>query len=290
MEKNGNSRSNRELEAAYVMSELSSQPTIPNGKSHHHSAKLPPKKRKLQDDDSAIFETKVKFDAIKTFDEDGDYPLHIACSQGNIEVVSTICNVLRKIPKGYELINALNKDKQTPIIIATSLKEYETVKLLLQEGADCKIRDKRGRNVVHIAVKYGALKCLELICEKRKTDDIWNVTDYEGLTPLHYAVLANDSKIVDLLIESKVNIDVPDGKSGLSALCYAADRDQKRICSTLVSNGADVHQQSFYGTTPVQIATYNGNKDLANSLVNQPGDRSIRKLSEVNEEEIVFNA
>lgn len=48
MEKNSNSRSNRELEAAYVMSELSSQPTIPNGITHHQTAKLPPKKRKLQ--------------------------------------------------------------------------------------------------------------------------------------------------------------------------------------------------------------------------------------------------
>lgn len=102
------------------------------------------------------------------------------------------------------------------MLLATSLNEYETVKLLLKEGADCKIRDKRGRNIVHIAVKYRALACLELICEMRKKDDIWNTTDYEGLTPLHYAVLADDSEIVDLLIKSEVSIDAPVSISPIS--------------------------------------------------------------------------
>ncbi|CAD5115819.1 DgyrCDS4758 [Dimorphilus gyrociliatus] len=289
MAKHNNPRSNRELEAAYVMSELSNQPSATNGPSQNISAKLPPKKRKLQDEDRSSLEIKEKFDTIKTSDEDGDYPLHIACSQGNVQVVSTICDVLRKVPKGSDLLNALNKDKQTPIILATTLNEYETVRLLLKEGADCSLRDTKGRNVVHIAVKYKAIKCLELICDKKHNEDIWNVTDYEGLTPLHYAVLGGDSKIVDLLIKSKVRIDAPDGKSGLSALSYAVDRDQKGICSALVSNGADIHQQCFYGMTPIQIANNNGYRELASTLASQPIDGSIKKATGLNKQDAHFN-
>ena len=59
------------------------------------------------------------------------------------------------------------------------------------------IVDQQGNSLVGMAAMTGSWQMLELLLERGMSPDQPN---YEGNTPLHYAVNANYLKIIDLLI------------------------------------------------------------------------------------------
>lgn len=66
-------------------------------------------------------------------------------------------------------------------------------------------------------------------------------------------MLASLPEYADLLLTAGVAVDVPDGKSGRTALFHAAENKQFNIASLLLQAGASVNVANYSGNTAVQV-------------------------------------
>ncbi|MCM1000935.1 MAG: ankyrin repeat domain-containing protein [Wolbachia endosymbiont of Melophagus ovinus] len=109
-------------------------------------------------------------------------------------------------------------------------KRYETLKLLLQNGADITAQDKEGKNALHhIALLKGEQKvaCLDLIVKEGKMPEISkavNAKNGKKQTPLQVALIAKTVKNK----HSKVN--------------FISRDNTIKFCVKLLQNGADPKQ------------------------------------------------
>jgi len=128
------------------------------------------------------------------------------------------------------------------------------------------------------AVKHGALNQAESLLDTYP--ELINV--YNGrnrAAPLHWAVIVNKPKIVELLILKGANINASD-ESGMTPLHKAADFNRKDIAEYLLSNGADVNVFGYkYGglkITPLHIAAEAGFTDLIDLFLDAGADINIK--------------
>ena len=171
-------------------------------------------------------------------DENGDTPLHEACSSGETEIVDKI---LTKLKTGESVNLLLPNDKQlTPLHIACREGYVEIVKLILKVGfhqkkdlveaqdnerssplhlacengregndtiiqtlllynADIFSEMEGGITPMHIAAKYGHVKVMDML--NSSGEKIFEVQDDDDQTPLHYAAVNNQVKMIEYLID-----------------------------------------------------------------------------------------
>jgi ankyrin repeat protein len=83
------------------------------------------------------------------FDEDGSTVLMCACSSCSVDVVEAI------LDKGID-VNTLSPHHYTPLITAAAEKQWDTIKLLVQRGANGKLSNIYNKNALHYAAFHGA--------------------------------------------------------------------------------------------------------------------------------------
>lgn len=110
----------------------------------------------------------------------------------------TIDTVKLLIEHGAE-INAKDKYGRTALMIASMYGHPDTVKLLIESGADIRATDLNGKTALIKAVEIGRIHHVTLLIEKKV--DI-NRYDDSGSTPLDYAKEKGRDKIIKLLLES----------------------------------------------------------------------------------------
>lgn len=108
-------------------------------------------------------------------------PLHDAAWFGHTD----ICALLLKYganPHAYDLNGC------TALYLASgihgSLGFPETVEYLASMGADIDAQNNIGRSAIHNVVSHGGYETLKKVCDLRANA---NLTDHEGMTPLHLA-------------------------------------------------------------------------------------------------------
>ncbi|RLT61906.1 ankyrin repeat domain-containing protein [Wolbachia endosymbiont of Drosophila ananassae] len=175
-------------------------------------------------------------------DKDGKNALHyIALLKGEQKVTC-----LELISNKDDAVNTTNKEGQTPLhqILQRiqeksenrslkkfeKTKRYETLELLLKNGADITVQDKDEKNALHhIALLKGEQKvtCLELILnsvEKEKFSKAANATNEKERTPLQVALITKTTKDKHNLVNPK-------------------SRDNTiKFCVKLLQNGVDPKQ------------------------------------------------
>jgi hypothetical protein len=80
--------------------------------------------------------------------------------------------------------------------------------------------------------------------------------DSKGVTMLGYAVGANRTEVVKLLMEKKASVEAVDNSGG-NALHYAAAYGRKDLAAYLIKSGADKTKKNTAGQTPLDLATKN---------------------------------
>jgi ankyrin repeat protein len=96
-----------------------------------------------------------------------------------------------------------------------------------------------------------------------------NPTDLDGNTPLHLAVLAGRSGVINLLLSRGARISRRNhGREGLSPLELAVMTNQTAIAQNLIERGAPVSSGGkMMGTTPLHWAIPWNNLELAERLI-----------------------
>ncbi|QPC75834.1 hypothetical protein HYE68_006586 [Fusarium pseudograminearum] len=107
-------------------------------------------------------------------DDDGRYPIHWAASSNNFEIVQLLANQ-----------RSFDADVQSALHFVASKKNLDIARILIDNGASTRVRDRRGQYPIHRAAAVGSVPMVNILLKNRSP---LNPTDNEGYTPLHHAI------------------------------------------------------------------------------------------------------
>ncbi|MBN2181513.1 MAG: ankyrin repeat domain-containing protein [Sedimentisphaerales bacterium] len=129
----------------------------------------------------------------------GKTPLHFASSKGHIEIVEFLLN--NDADVDTEMFTG-----DTPLMIAARYArdgKYETIKTLLEHGANVNHKNEDGRTVLHEAAMYSGKEVINLLISYGA--DV-NARDEHQSTPLHQAAMLNNIEAAKALVENGADI------------------------------------------------------------------------------------
>jgi len=196
-----------------------------------------------------------------TADEDGLTPLmNAAASNRETEVFALLLPAVKNI-------NQATSSGQTAFTMAVKSNSLEVIGLLIEKGADVKLLDKKGNNLVFYAMegyggggRQGAGKPADLDVKlnllKAKGIDI-AAPQKDGNTLYHLAVAKNDLALVEHLKSLGIDVNAKNNE-GITALHKAAmiAKDDS-IMKYLVSIGAKKEIETGFSETAYDLASAN---------------------------------
>jgi ankyrin repeat protein len=133
--------------------------------------------------------------------------------------------------------NAKYADDQTALMLAVEHNREDTVKLLLDAGADVQAVDKKGRSALHVACQMAYTKpsTIELLLDKGANIDAQTKDDLK-LTPLMTAVLSENEAVVKTLLQRSANVTLR-AETGETALDMAKQTKKKSLIDLFQTGG-----------------------------------------------------
>ncbi len=223
-------------------------------------------------------------------------PLHYAALYGNAESVRILLehgadpNVRNKseatpliygaydfdkarllVEKGAD-INAHSTSGMTPLLIAVSVHgNTETVRYLLEKGADAKAVDARGSDALEDAAFKGDAEMIRLLLAKGADP---RRADQGGFTALLDALNSADPARVRMLIDAGSDVNAANTFSGkvkngpidlvhLTPVFLAAPDAQPPVVKALLTAGAHVNEPDQRKLTPLMVAVATDQPKLA---------------------------
>ncbi|VAH12728.1 unnamed protein product [Triticum turgidum subsp. durum] len=188
-------------------------------------------------------------------------PLHIAAANGRLEALSMF------LDRGAQP-DAVDRHKQTPLMLAAMHGKIGCVLKLLQAGANILMFDSvHARTCLHHAAYYGHVDCLDAILSTARTTPVAgscrgfarfvNVRDDHGATPLHLAARQGRPGCVQVLLENGAIVSALTGSYGFpgsTSLHLAARSGDLDCIRKLLAWGADRLQRDSAGRIPYVVA------------------------------------
>ncbi|XP_029959243.1 B-cell lymphoma 3 protein homolog [Salarias fasciatus] len=206
-------------------------------------------------------------------DEDGDTALHIAVVQGELGIVCKLIHLLLLADRSLDIYNNL---RQTPLHLAVITKQPNMVEALLRAGAEPSALDRNGQTALHLCCEYDQRDCLSVVLALSMSSSCLEIRNYEGLSPLHLAVLQGRKDLARLLLDAGADINAMDVKSGQTPLMHAVENNNADLVRFLIENGCDVNSQSYSGNTALHSACGRGQVDTVRLLLKSGADSGLK--------------
>nr|KAF6475409.1 NFKB inhibitor zeta [Rousettus aegyptiacus] len=244
-------------------------------------------------------------------DADGDTFLHIAVAQGR----RALSYVLARKMNALHMLDIKEHNGQSAFQVAVAANQHLIVQDLVNLGAQVNTTDCWGRTPLHVCAEKGHSQVLQAIQKgvvmSNQFVDL-EATNYDGLTPLHCAVVAhnavvhelqrnrqpNSPEVQELLLKNKslvdtikclirmgAAVDAKDRKSGRTALHLAAEEanlELIRLFLELPSCLSFVNAKAYNGNTALHVAAslqYRVTQlDAVRLLMRKGADPSTRNL------------
>ncbi|MDM5212287.1 ankyrin repeat domain-containing protein [Peribacillus sp. NJ4] len=175
--------------------------------------------------------------------------------------------VRRLIEQGAD-INTQDSEGRTATMIATYINDVETAKILIEAGADVNIQDNMENNPFLYAGAEGFKDILKLTIEAGADPTITNRYGGTALIP------ASEHGYVDIIKELvTTDMDINHVNDlGWTALLEAiilnnGDGNQQQTVQLLIDHGADVNIPDKNNVTPLQHARKKGFKEIEQILL-----------------------
>jgi len=177
---------------------------------------------------------------------------------------------------GFNKDGALSysQDAEWTAMIHAAFKGHEAVvHYLLEIGADPNAVDFNGLTALMYAIIADNTNVVEVLSEKQEALDFREPS--LGMTPLMWAIIHGKDTTVQALLSRKPNLQAQDN-DGWTALHYAARRGRATCVGILLKIGAVPNTPDATGKTPLMVAAENGNADIAGQLLQGGADKSLK--------------
>mmetsp|Transcript_21787 Transcript_21787/g.32574 ORF Transcript_21787/g.32574 Transcript_21787/m.32574 type:complete len:891 (-) Transcript_21787:80-2752(-) len=197
--------------------------------------------------------------------------LHVAAQGGH----KATCQVI--LDAAPELVNLLDSDGRSPLILAVKSNYGSTATLLLENGADPNVAYKsddetqRSHNLLMDSLIVENEKFATLLIEKGASLDY---VDVEGgnVSLLLQAAHRGLSKVVDAMLPKLDAAAIASASDeGITPLIAAASEGHVEVLEALVAKGADVNAADKDGTNALMAACARGHTDLVRAMLKVPG-------------------
>lgn len=158
--------------------------------------------------------------------------------------------------------NSTDASGRPPLMAAVAAGHTETVRVLLEAGADP-------------SIKFGGLTALGIAIRERR-DSLVNVLlkagaqpdqrEDAGGTPLHAAAALGRLASVEELVAAGANLNASD-RQGRTALIVAVLNGHRNVVQQLLSAGADANRPGRDGFSPLYWAVYRRDRVAAEALI-----------------------
>jgi len=200
---------------------------------------------------------------VNATDCNGWTPLFYVAAYGYEETHNETLKLL--IDKGAEF-DTQDISGQSPLLLAAAAGNKEIVEILINNGADITVKENQGLTVLHEAIYSGKPDLVDLLIGKGVDVNI----AAEGLTPLHIAADYGYADIAKVLIENGADVKAEfDGNKvfkKMTPLHLAAKNGCKEVAELLIAGGADLEARESTGGTPLNWAVFQGYEDVAELL------------------------
>ncbi|XP_046571265.1 NF-kappa-B inhibitor alpha-like [Haliotis rubra] len=200
-------------------------------------------------------------------DLDGDTQLHL----GIIQKQSMLVLWFISLALSPDWLNITNRLLQTPLHIATIIKDALTTRRLMAAGSSVEARDMNGNTPLHIACREGHLDIVHhlltpIMFEETKSNKYelpyqripqdLDIANYDGYTCLHLAAFGSHLDILERLLHRGAKVNCRERKSGRTALHFAAETNNIPLLQFLLRRSdIDVNAETYGGLTPLRLAS-----------------------------------
>ena len=193
---------------------------------------------------------------------DGTTATHWAARHDDLETVRLL------IDAGAD-VGAVNRYGVTPLHLAATNGSASVVAALLDAGADPNTASPGGDTILMVASRTGRVDVLRRLI--RAGADVDRRENWRNQTALMWAAAEGHAEAVDLLVDAGAEVDArSDGK--WSPLLFAVREGQLDAARALLASGADVSGAAPGGSSPLAVAVINAHYELALQLLEAGAD------------------
>mmetsp|Transcript_21944 Transcript_21944/g.30208 ORF Transcript_21944/g.30208 Transcript_21944/m.30208 type:complete len:426 (-) Transcript_21944:31-1308(-) len=174
-------------------------------------------------------------------------------------------------------VDAKDGSGATSLLLATRLNHVPMVKYLVEQKANTSITTLNGVTPLHYAADNGNEELIEYLLNhsaslpdylklKTKDGDMMSIQDNAVGSPLHWAASSNNIKIMQMLLDREVPVDLRD-RNGLTPLHMAASAGHSESVKVLLEKNANVNLYLQGGATALHLASDFGHVDIVSLLL-----------------------
>ncbi|KAK2517045.1 ankyrin repeat domain-containing protein 26 isoform B [Columba livia] len=218
--------------------------------------------------DLAQVRRRLKKFSIDGRDEEARTPLHLACANGHVAVVTHLVESKCKL-------NLLDSDNRSPLMKAVQCQQEKCVAILLEHGAEPNLADSDGNTALHLSVISPNTTVAELLLDYDANIEAQNK---EGFSPLALAISEHQEEIAEFLLGHGANVHARDQRER-TPLMIAASDGELNLVKVLLRYGADVSHTDPHEWTAEDYAVIHGYSSLSELLAQHADSENTAEAS-----------
>ena len=195
--------------------------------------------------------------------------LQVAAHIGQVGVINYLLR--EKHEESIALLDLVDSEGDTPLHYAAFGKKPQSIKALLDFGADINAINHKGSSALHISVLVQDLESVQLLLAQANINA--DLKDTYGDSPLHEAIVKGSPEIVDALCNSQANVDFnATNQRGFNCFQYAALKGNLSAIEMMTEKCPSLaFMPKPDGFTPLHLAALNGHQHVVQFLVDLDG-------------------
>ncbi|XP_057336237.1 transient receptor potential cation channel subfamily A member 1-like [Microplitis mediator] len=185
--------------------------------------------------------------------------------------------IIELILKTNAPVNSVTeKYLNSPLNSAVKLNKVETVKLLIQKGAEIDKQNIYRRNSFDIAIENGNLEILELLVDHISDT---NISDESYIKLLADLLKTSNHKLMEKVLTKCLHIDINHAMAAVNFLCIAVQKNYYSIVESLLNRHVDINfinYSRFGSQTALYIACRIGDYKMVDMLLQNGASMDIK--------------